>query len=478
MTNVAFILNSNKIYLYIYKCIEAVQENFENIKIDLIFDKNIVPIELCFNKLINNVDVRFSNFKQNPFEIKDINELSFKNIEVKSSLNSFKKYDWIILEKKIFDFDKLNIDSNNNFISLDLDYDLLKKQVLNGNDISLNILSMKKDSENWSNNYQILHAEKGFKNSVFKILFNYNIYLIKFLNKTSIKNVFEKIDKPNFIEELVYYRNLSFRIFLRKFFNKKLNWKIAIQKNNQTFLIKQPENTFWADPFLVKSNNELFLFFEELKSNNVGCISCLVLDKNLEIKVKNIIIDEDHHLSFPNVFIENGIYYMIPESSANNNLNIYECINFPFKWQFHSQLISNIRLIDPVMIFHENRYWIFGNKVADFENDNNEKLFLYYSDELFSGNWSAHIQNPIITDINLARNAGKIYLEDSKLFRVSQNCSNQYGQNIVINEILNLSITDYKEVKIKEINCPKNFKGMHTLNVLDDISVVDFLSNN
>ena len=166
---------------------------------------------------------------------------------------------------------------------------------------------------------------------------------------------------------------------------------------------------------------------------------------------------------------------MIPESNQNNTLQLYKCDNFPFLWSHKMNLMEDIKLLDSNWIYHNNLYWIFANKVENFEYDNNERLYLYYSEDLFSQNWQSHIKNPIIVDASLARNAGNLWVEDGKLFRVSQNCKHGYGENLVLNRIVELNTTNYVEEKIRELFPPKNYVGIHTQNRCEDIYVYDFL---
>ena len=256
---------------------------------------------------------------------------------------------------------------------------------------------------------------------------------------------------------------------------KNLSWKIAVKHNNELTFVNQPKKSFWADPFLISDKEINYIFFEELKPNGLGAISCIVLNENFEITDKQIILDKEYHLSFPNVFELNEQFYLIPESSANNSLDLYYCKQFPFDWQFQKILIDNIRLIDPILLFHDNIYWIFANKIEDFEFDNNERLYLFYTNDLFSDKWQSHPQNPIVHNASLAHNAGKIYTQNNKMYRVSQNCSSSYGQNLVISQITTLTTTQYNEQKCEEIYSDKKYNGMHTMNNAKNIQVFDFL---
>jgi len=207
----------------------------------------------------------------------------------------------------------------------------------------------------------------------------------------------------------------------------------------------------------------------------LGRISCITLDESFKIIDKKIILDTDYHLSFPNVFFKEDGYYMIPESSQNKHLQLFSCDEFPFKWNFRSNLMEGIQLVDAVWVFHDNLYWIFANKIENFEYDNNERLYLYYSENLFSQSWTPHIMNPVITSSDSSRNAGNIFNENGKMYRVSQNCLDGYGNNLVISHIKELSVDTYFEELSEEIFPKKKYVGMHTMNTHGEIKVVDFL---
>ncbi|WP_162880254.1 glucosamine inositolphosphorylceramide transferase family protein [Mariniflexile rhizosphaerae] len=392
--------------------------------------------------------------------------------------------DWVICEDKNYDYTSLKEYVKNGVLLLELSQDKLITEVLHKPLVTLSIAYNNLESEKWQKISGIaLKNELGLKNNTYKILHNYSIYLVKFLkNATNFElepvpntKIFENLNISKF-SIIIYYIKLVFKIFIRKIKKEQLNWKIGIKKDGKTTLLKQPKKSFWADPFIIKANNEnFFVYFEELKSNNLGKISCVELNSNLEIVRKEDIINTDYHLSFPNIFFKEDNYYMIPESSQNNTLQLFECNQFPFKWDFKTNLMENIKLLDAVWIYHNDLYWIFANKIEDFEHDNNEKLYLYYSKNLFSNDWKPHIKNPIITDASLARNAGGFIIENGKLKRVSQNCMKGYGQNIVINEVKLLTKEDYYEEKTSEILPQKGFIGMHTLNKLKNMEVMDYL---
>jgi hypothetical protein len=106
-----------------------------------------------------------------------------------------------------------------------------------------------------------------------------------------------------------------------------------------------------------------------------------------------------------------------------------------------------------------------------------DELFLFYADSLFSGRWCAHPQNPIVSDVRKARPAGKIFQQNGKIYRPSQDCTNRYGYGLTINRILKLSKTEYEEVEVSSIE-PKwdnNILGVHSINREKNLTVIDGL---
>ena len=178
MNNIAFIFNSTKIQLYLYNCVVAIQKQFENVDIDVYIDNSIECEPVSFNNIINLIDSKFSNFKQNPTQIIDLKNL--KDINFINDIDASKTYDWIVLENKNCDLNKY-MQSKNGFLSLDSNLEIIKQQVLLGDQFWLNILYKKTKSDSWQGYYETMKCENGFQNTIFKYLFNYQIYLVQLL---------------------------------------------------------------------------------------------------------------------------------------------------------------------------------------------------------------------------------------------------------------------------------------------------------
>lgn len=238
-----------------------------------------------------------------------------------------------------------------------------------------------------------------------------------------------------------------------------------------------PKDTFWADPFILEKNGKIYIFFEEfIYSKNKAHISVIEFFKNGEHTKPDIVLEKPYHLSYPFVFEYLDHIYMIPETSENNTVELYKCIDVPFKWEFVQNIMENITLIDCTILFFNNTWWMFGTKNSHPSTSTNDQLFLYYTKDLFSKDWKYHPQNPVVTHISNCRPAGKIFEHNSKLYRPAQNnSSKQYGFGLKINEIITLTETEYQEKEVHEItpDFKTNLSAIHTINFTDNITVID-----
>jgi hypothetical protein len=95
-----------------------------------------------------------------------------------------------------------------------------------------------------------------------------------------------------------------------------------------------------------------------------------------------------------------------------------------------------------------------------------------------SDKWTSHPLNPIVSDIRSARPAGKVFLDDGKIIRPSQDCSGRYGRAFNYNIIHTLSENEYSE-SISEKVEPKwdvDLKGTHTFNSDGKSVIIDAYS--
>jgi hypothetical protein len=231
---------------------------------------------------------------------------------------------------------------------------------------------------------------------------------------------------------------------------------------------------FWADPFIIFKDNIYYVFFEEfIYKKNKGHISFLTINKNGNYSKQKKVLDRSHHLSYPFIFNYDKKYYMIPESSTNNTIDIYECLEFPKKWNFCKTLMKNITATDSTLFFKDEKWWLFTSITKD-QNMKNE-LYLFYSDSPLSDNWIPHPKNPIISGVRGSRSAGKIFQENGKILRPAQDGSKRYGYGIIFYQINTLNDLDYQEKEVRTIypDWDKKMIGIHSYDKEKELTVID-----
>ena len=170
-----------------------------------------------------------------------------------------------------------------------------------------------------------------------------------------------------------------------------------------------PKDRFWADPHVIKKNGIYYIFIEELiYKENSGFISVIEMDNQGIYKDPVKVLETDYHLSFPFIIEDNSNIYMIPESKENNNIQLFKCVDFPYKWELEMVLMEDVRAVDSIVIKKDGKYWLFTNLVENKGASLNDELYLFSSDNLISNNWLPHNLNPIVTDVKSARMAGKL----------------------------------------------------------------------
>lgn len=301
---------------------------------------------------------------------------------------------------------------------------------------------------------------------------------------------FNKLYKrPTIKNQILYIGSLVMtklsRKFIYKFSMKKYDrWGVAFQFTNwrnlvmwKSVKIKNPPNHFLADPFVVSENNKHYCFVEDFDySSNKGCIGLYELNESFAIS-KGAVIVEPFHLSYPYVFKFQSKYYLVPETSINRDIRLYEAEEFPLKWKFLKTIFTNIDAVDTTIFEKDNTWWLFTNIDCSQSGDYCSELSIFYSDNPLADNWIPHPKNPVICNSLNARMGG-ILFDDSQIYRVSQKQGiGRYGKASNLNKIIRLSKTDYLEELQLTIqpNFFNNLLGTHHLHSNGEVTVFDFV---
>ena len=234
------------------------------------------------------------------------------------------------------------------------------------------------------------------------------------------------------------------------------------------------KDRYWADPFVIVRAERYYVFIEEkIYATGLGRIACLTLDREGQLLSNQVVLERPYHLSYPFIFEQGGELFMIPESASNHSIELYRCARFPDHWEFVKTLMKEIYGVDATLLEHKNKYWLFAN-VKENSGSSLDALHLFYADSLFADVWTPHPHNPVVRDIRSARPAGRIFRQDGKWIRPSQDSSRRYGYALRFNEILKLNEDAYAETAVSTFRPPGGKTlAAHTFNQAADLTVID-----
>ncbi len=176
---------------------------------------------------------------------------------------------------------------------------------------------------------------------------------------------------PNSVKLLIGFIKLFIRAGIRfvagRFYHAEawsLFYKSSVSKTpwddlNQYTPLLPPKDKIWADPFIISDANENYVFLEEMTYGGKGRIICMHLNAKGETINVQPVIEKPFHLSYPFLIQHDETWYMIPESSENNTVDLYECVGFPYQWKLRKNLLSGIKALDSTIVRHNEKFWLF-----------------------------------------------------------------------------------------------------------------------
>ena len=270
-----------------------------------------------------------------------------------------------------------------------------------------------------------------------------------------------------------------------EFFSKiiDMEWAIAYRKKDHNHILDAEKldftiinNTmrYWcADPFLVEVGNKTYVFFEAYhRFKRKGAIGFREISGKKKGKI-NIVIDEPFHLSYPFLYIEGDVWYMIPESKESNQIIRYKSEEFPEKWVKEKVLMDNISAADTTIHFYENGCMKLITYLSESFNKG-KLMLLQLKDDVCETIYQ--LEDPD----GRKRPAGKIFMRDNIFYRPSQLCTRAYGEALIFNKMLAVTENSYEEeeykvIGIEDIHLDRTEKisGIHTYNSSKNWEVID-----
>ena len=231
---------------------------------------------------------------------------------------------------------------------------------------------------------------------------------------------------------------------------------------------------FYADPFAFAHRGRHFVFVEEFPyATGKGVISMAELRADGQFETPRVVLEEPHHLSYPQVFEHDGEIYMMPESSAAKELVLYRAAPFPQRWVRDTVLVAGREFNDATLLEQGGRFWLFGTQRCG--GGSSSDTMAVYSAPSLHGPWTPHAMNPILIDQSAARPGGRFIEQDGKLLLPVQDGSKKYGGGLGLVQLTRLDDDDvvFSPPVAVSPGAAWEHTGIHTLNRAGRLEVVD-----
>jgi len=234
-----------------------------------------------------------------------------------------------------------------------------------------------------------------------------------------------------------------------------------------------PPGEFRADPFGLVHEGSLTILCEHFAyRDDRGFI--VALDANASAGRVNcrIAMAPAFHLSYPYLIEHDGQIFCVPESHQAGEVALYRADEFPTRWTKAATLLAGVPALDATIFPHGDRWWLTCTMQGPNERSH---LYVYHSPGLL-GPWTAHLANPVKTDITSARPGGTPFVHQGTLYRPSQDSSRTYGGRVVINRVTTLTPGRFEE-ECATVVAPFAGSlypdGVHTLSAAGPVTLLD-----
>ena len=220
---------------------------------------------------------------------------------------------------------------------------------------------------------------------------------------------------------------------------------------------------FFADPFPWDGGDRTFLFVEEFPyATGKGILSLAEIDATGRVTPPRPILEQDCHLSYPQIFAHGGEMWMVPETSGRRTVELWRAARFPDDWRLHAVLIADVDLADATLVETAGRWWMFGTARCPW-GSSWDALHLYSAPAL-EGPWTAVSPDPLVTDVRAARPAGRLVHDGRNWLRPVQDSSRGYGCGLALTRVDRLDESGFAERLDTRFTTPAPLSGLHTWN--------------
>jgi hypothetical protein len=231
---------------------------------------------------------------------------------------------------------------------------------------------------------------------------------------------------------------------------------------------------FYADPFPFEEGGRHYVFVEDYShATRKAVISVTAIGADGVAGPVEPVLEEPHHLSYPQVFAHDGAIFMLPEASASGKLTLYRAERFPHQWVPVANLLDG-GVSDATLLAHGGSFWLFATDRDGGIGSTSDTLVVFHAASLI-GPWIAHDRNPILIDRRRARPGGAAIAANGKMLLPIQDGSSGYGSGLGLSEIVRLDVDDVVLGEPRPILGRGDFPypQVHTLNRLGRLEVID-----
>jgi len=267
--------------------------------------------------------------------------------------------------------------------------------------------------------------------------------------------------------------------------DRPLHWRIAIRRTAtplyedashsalQSFRwIDSPPGSNWADPAIFERDGCTWLFFEEtVDPSRVGHICCGRLSSSGELVDVRPVLQQPHHLSFPQIIEADGEVFMLPESAQGGGVDLYRAARFPDDWVFEKRLLD-FRCVDSSIFQAAGSWWMTTSPQVV---PGQAPITWLLRAERITGPWQFQPGGMVASDVRVARGAGAVFESAGRLIRPSQDCSVSYGYALNLNEIVSLRDSSYRERTVRRVDpgWTPRLAGVHSYSRMGEWEAID-----
>lgn len=221
---------------------------------------------------------------------------------------------------------------------------------------------------------------------------------------------------------------------------------------------------FFADPFPWDMGDHTLLFVEEFPyATGRGILSVCEIDAGGRVTPPRPILEQDCHLSYPQIFAHDGHMWMVPETSGRRTVELWRAERFPDDWRLHAVLLADVDLADATLQEIDGTWWMFGTARCPW-GSSWDALHIYEAPSL-EGPWTAVSPDPVVVDVRGARPAGRLLRDEKGWLRPVQDSSRDYGCGLAVTRIDRLDPTGFAEHPEIRFATPAPLLGLHTWNL-------------